>query len=319
MKASRLLLLVAFFAAAGTGAHAADDAKAKFEQDRASILAMAGTFKVTFDMRETVPFVADYTPIPAKVSGGHEVVRVAEDTGTTIMLQHLLVVKDDKGKTFVIKHWRQDWVYEPKTVMAYTADTRWENLPTTDEMRAGAWSQTVWQTDDSPRYGGIGKWVYDDGVARWTSDSTMRPLARRDAVRHPVYDHYIGTNRHAITPTGWVHEQDNAKIGMKDGKSVTFVHEVVLNTYARDDKFDVAAADTYWAKTKDYWATVRKDWDDLMNRDGVIVVTLEPENGSVTGPKLMGLADEIAEGKTTTKKAIAQARTTILSTSVAQK
>ena len=48
-------------------------------------------------------------------------------------------------------------------------------------------------------------------MARWTSDETRRPLARRDAVRHPVYDHYLGVNRHALTPDGWVHEQDNAK------------------------------------------------------------------------------------------------------------
>jgi len=296
-----------------------DPGHARFEHDRQSILAMTGTFKVTFDMRETVPFVADYTPIPAKVVSGHEVVRVAEDTGTTIMLQHLLVATDDKGKTIIVKHWRQDWVYEPAHVMAYVSDTRWVNLDTTPAQRAGAWSQTVWQTDDSPRYGGIGVWAYDDGVARWMSDNTMRPLARRDAVRHPVYDHYMGTNRHAITPTGWVHEQDNAKIGMKDGKSVTFVHEVVLNTYTRDDKFDVAAADAYWTKTKDYWAAVRKLWDETLTRDGAITVALEPENGTVTGPKLMGLADAIVAGKTTTKKAIAEARGIVQSTSVAAK
>jgi hypothetical protein len=315
-----ILLAVAFALMATRAVAAYDDpGQAQFEKDRQSILAMTGTFKVTFDMRETVPFVADYTPIPAKVVSGHEVVRVAEDTGTTIMLQHLLVATDDKGKTIIVKHWRQDWVYQPAHVMAYVSDTRWVNLDTTPAQRAGAWSQTVWQTDDSPRYGGIGVWAYDDGVARWTSDYTMRPLARRDAVRHPIYDHYMGTNRHAITPTGWVHEQDNAKIGMKDGKSVTFVHEVVLNTYTRDDKFDVAAADTYWKKTKDYWAAVRGLWDDALTRNGAITVALEPENGTVTGPKLMGLADDIVAGKTTTKKAIAEARVIIQSTSVAAK
>ena len=40
------------------------------EQDRKSILAMAGDYKVRFDMRETVPFVADYKPLEPKRSGG---------------------------------------------------------------------------------------------------------------------------------------------------------------------------------------------------------------------------------------------------------
>ncbi len=43
--------------------------RAKFEHDRQSILSMAGEFKVTFDMRETVSFLPDYTPIPPKVTG----------------------------------------------------------------------------------------------------------------------------------------------------------------------------------------------------------------------------------------------------------
>jgi hypothetical protein len=40
-------------------------------------------------------------------------------------------------------------------------------------------------------------------------------------------------------------------------------------------------------------------------------VTEEAQAGSVTGPKLMGLADEIAEGKTETAKAAAEARALI--------
>ena len=60
----------------------------------ASILAMAGTFKVTFDFKETTAWRADYTPIAAKISGGHEVVRVIVDTGKLIVLQHILVVTD---------------------------------------------------------------------------------------------------------------------------------------------------------------------------------------------------------------------------------
>lgn len=42
-----------------------------------------------------------------------------------------------------------------------------------------------------------------------------------------------------------------------------------------------------------------------------MTVTEEAQNGSIVGRKLMGLADEIAEGKTTPAAAIAEARSLI--------
>ena len=80
-------------------------AASAFDADRADILGMAGNFKVKFDMQEATSWRADYTPIPVKVSGGFEAVRVIEDTGRIIRLQHLLVV-DAGGKPMVIKDGR---------------------------------------------------------------------------------------------------------------------------------------------------------------------------------------------------------------------
>ena len=54
-------------------------------------------------------------------------------------------------------------------------------------------------------------------------------------------------------------------------------------------------------------ATVRLAWDRAIAKGGGITVTEEAQNGSVTGPKLMGLADEIAEGRTDGAKALAEA------------
>jgi hypothetical protein len=330
MRALAAAIAIAFCAApafagpkaatpAAAAAMAAEE-KAAFEKDRQSILAMAGDYRVTFDFRETVAFVPGYELLDPKRSGGFEAVRVVEDTGTKISLQHLLVVTvpesedSDKDKTIVIKHWRQDWVWQPAKVLSYRGEGQWVLADVPEAARTGAWSQTVWQTDDSPRYGGVGRWSYADGVTRWMSSETLRPLARRDAVRHPAYGWYVGTNRHALTPTGWVHEQDNAKVGTKDGKTVTYAHEVVLNTYRKEGGFDVKAAEAYWAATKGYWAAVRADWDAAIERNGGIAVTEEAENGSVTGPRLMGLADEIVEGKTTEAAAIAEAAKVIAAT-----
>lgn len=310
MRRTCLTLSLAFALAATAPALAAGKPP---EQDRQSILAMAGDYKVRFDMRETAAFVPDYKPLEPKRSGGHEVVRVVEDRGDFISLQHMLVVEGEDKTPVIVKHWRQDWTYEPAKVVVYESAGRWTQKPVSAGQRKGAWSQTVWQTDDSPRYGGVGKWVYDHGVARWQSDQTLRPLARRDAVRHPVYTWYVGVNRHALTPNGWVHEQDNAKVGVRDSKPVTYVHEVVVNTYERFNGYNVAAADDYWAKTKGYWADVRGAWDQAIAKGGGVAVTEEAQAGSVTGLKLMGLADEIAEGRIDVSRASAEARALISS------
>jgi hypothetical protein len=287
---------------------------AQMKQDRQAILAMAGTFDVTFDFRETVPFVADYTPIPSKVSHGHEVVKLVEDTGRVIRLQHLLVVQEKDKPPIVVKHWRQDWEYEPTQILAYTSAGHWGLKPVSAADRAGSWSQIVFQTDDSPRYGGVGRWEFDNGVARWTSLPTLRPLARRDAVRHPPYDRYVAVNRHAITPKGWVQEEDNAKVGMRDGKSVTFTHEYVVNSYDRATGFQIAAADDYWAKTKDYWAAVRAEWDAKLAADKQIVVPEVAEDGSATGVRLGELADDILGGTKKTDTAVGAAKIVIAGT-----
>ena len=282
--------------------------QAKFDADRSNILAMAGTFKVKFDFQEQTAWQTDYTPIAAKVSGGHEVVRVIEDSGRRIVLQHILVATLDDGKVFPIKHWRQDWVYSPETYLAYAGPNRWKVETVPEKMRHGRWSQTVWQTDDSPRYGGLGEWEVQGGIPRWRSGWTWRPLARRDAVRKPVYDRYMAINRHSPTPTGWIHWQDNIKMGMRDGKLVPFVQESVLNTYAKASDFNAQRADDYWTKTKDYWAAVRGEWDAIILRDKGVHVTEVAESGSATGSALMGLADDIEAGKVTTPTAITKAR-----------
>jgi hypothetical protein len=303
-------LLAIAFAANPVLAHppiATEQAAANFEQDRADILAMAGNYKVRFDMQESTRWDSSYTPLETKTSGGHEVVRVIEDTGRKIVLQHMLVIEDE-GKTHIIKHWRHDWEFEPARVLVYFDRNawRWKNVP--EKMRTGRWSQTVWQVDDSPRYGSWGQFETQAGIRRWRSNWTWRPLARRDAVRNPVYDRYFAINRHQNGPEGWIHWQDNTKMGLKDGKLSPIVQEYVLNTYSRFDGFNVKAADDYWAATKDYWAAVRSEWDRVANAKGGIGIQEEAQTGTIVSARLLELADEIAQGKTTTARATAEAR-----------
>lgn len=288
----------------------AADEKASFEADRADILAMAGNYKVRFDMQESTRWDPTYTPLDKKTSGGHEVVRVIEDSGRKIVLQHMLVVEHE-GKSHIIKHWRQDWIYEPAQVLVYSDRNKWVMEDVPEKMRKGRWSQTVWQVDDSPRYGGWGQFEEQAGVRRWRSNWTWRPLARRDAVRNPVYDRYYAINRHQTSPDGWIHWQDNSKMGLKDGKLVPIVQEYVLNSYTKFDGYDVAAADNYWAKTEGYWAKVRGFWDQVLTTNGGIEVEEEAQAGTVISARLLGIADEIVEGKMTEKAAVAEAKALI--------
>ena len=212
----------------------------------------------------------------------------------------------------MVKHWRQDWAYQPETVLTYTGPNQWTLTPVPADQRAGAWSQTVWQTDDSPRYGGVGHWTYDNGLSAWTSNPTWRPLARRDAVRNPVYDRYLGTNRHILKPDGWVHIQDNMKLsGRAGGEPIAIVQEDVINTYDRTTGYSPRAGDEYWAKTQGFWAAVRDAWDAAVAAHGGIHLEEVGDTGAVTGTPLMDLAQQVADGKTAEAAAIAQARTLI--------
>lgn len=288
----------------------AEAAQAAFEQDRQTILAMAGDFKVTFDMQESTPWMEGYEPLERKISGGYESVRVIEDTGTCIVLQHLLVTGDE-ANPYVVKHWRQDWQYQPAKILAFTGGDNWVWQEVPEKMRAGRWSQTVYQVDDSPRYAGWGEWETTQGIRRWRSNWTARPLARRDAIRTPVYDHYMGINRHQLTPTGWIHWQDNTKmIGPKDGavsEAKPVVQEYVLNTYERFNGYNVAAAETYWDKTRGYWDAVRGKWDEVAEANGGIRIAQEASAGTTIANELMLLADKIKDGKETPEAASAKA------------
>lgn len=306
------------FALAGAGAAVALPAFAQatrrlpagVERDRQAILAMTGDYHVRFNFHETVPFVADYTPLEPKTSGGYESVRVIKDDGDFIQLQHWLVAEHE-GQTFVIKHWRQDWTYQPRNVLVYERRNYWSLADVSSADRRGAWSQTVWQTDDSPRYGGVGQWNYDNDRTIWVSGPTQRPLARRDAVRNPPYNRYTSINRHALTPNGWVHEQDNEKIADRDGQAVAIVHEDGVNTYERFTDYPIAAGEAYWADTQEYWAGVRAMWDEAIARRRGVYVEEQAEWGSVVSQQLMTLADNIHNDDVETTPALAEARSAI--------
>ena len=300
---TRIALLAAALAlaACGSGQSAAVQTEApaargdSFQQDREAILAMAGSFHVRFHFIETVAYTQGYEPKPVSETGGNEVVRVIEDRGDFISLQHLLVAHMKDGSDFVVKHWRQDWQYEPKRVFDYVGGNAWKMRQTTPAEVAGKWSQSVYQVDDSPRYAAIAAWTHTHGLSEWTAPRAWRPLPRRDATTRDDYDVVDAVNRHAITPTGWVHEQDNEKLVLQGDRHV-LVREIAYNTYDRTDDFNVKAADDYWAKTSDFWADVRSEWARWEARDDTFGLTVQGEAEQLYTPVLEA-ADAVNAGE----------------------
>ncbi|KAB2832308.1 MAG: hypothetical protein F9K51_05315, partial [Candidatus Dadabacteria bacterium] len=120
----------------------------KYERDRRAILSMAGTYRVTFNFIETIPLRPGYKPDRPYQSWATEYIKVIEDTGNFISLQHILVMYfvDDKGNVegpSVAKHWRQDWTYEAPTRFEFSDDQTWHVRAVAADATRGAWTQCV--------------------------------------------------------------------------------------------------------------------------------------------------------------------------------
>jgi hypothetical protein len=272
------------------------------ERDRRAILAMAGEYRVSFDFIEVAGFEGAYAPTKPYQSWGTEKVYVIEDRGDFISLQHLLVTKmiGDDGKVagpFVTKHWRQDWQYEPKSQFEYLGGNAWRSAPVAEAGRAGAWSQSVFQVDDSPRYSGVGRWEHFGNYSSWIGGEGWRPLPRREYSVRDDYQVLSGTNRHTITPTGWVHEQQNNKVALDaSGKPATerpvVGREFGFNRYEHIRDFDFTAGDRYLSATEPMWRAVRAEWNELLTASTPLRLKGAPDRDKLFMP-LFEMAEAI--------------------------
>ena len=138
-----------------------------------------------------------------------------------------------------------------------------------------SWSQAVYQVDDSPRYESYGKWVHEKGVSRWVSQSTNRPLPRREHSVRNDYDLMKGVNKISILPWGWVMEENNDKIKTPNKYVGT---EYGLARYQRVKDYDFSAAFEYWNSTKEYWNIVRDKWDRTLSNNNKFCLKKFHEN-----------------------------------------
>ena len=274
------------------------------ERDRRAILAMAGTYRVTFDFLEVVPYSVQEKPGAPYQSWGTEKVYVDSDSGDAISLVHILemrIVQQDGAisEPMVTKHWRQDWRYQPQHIVEYRGRDRWQRraLPKVDVK--GAWLQTVYQVDESPRYASVGHWEHSPSFSSWLSGETWRPLPRREWSVRDDYQVLIGTNRHTVTATGWLQEENNLKAALGDDRVLDesrpyLAREYGVARYERIRDADFAAADEYYSRTREFWDQVRDEWSQVFAARGQVTLKGPVDKLGLFRP-LFAQADAVAE------------------------
>ncbi len=255
------------------------NAQNKKKQDAEAIKKMCGCYEVTFNFAETFNYSKDslYQPSKTKTDRGLEWAQLVEDDKNKISIQHLLQV-GDPSKPHIIKHWRQDWLYENTSFYMFNGDNIWNYTSKQKPEVKGQWTQKVYQVDDSPRYEGSATWVHVDGKSYW-ENTTDAPLPRREYTKRSDYNITVRGNRHEITKSGWVHDQDNAKVIREKGKAdVILAKEKGYNTYVKVDDNKCKAASDWWQKNQSKWVLVRNKWSDVYNRNQNLALESKVEN-----------------------------------------
>jgi hypothetical protein len=243
------------------------NAQNKKNQDQKAIKSMCGCYEVGFNFAETFQYSNDtnYKPSPVKHEKGLEWVQLVEDSENKIVMQHLLIVgKPDRQH--IVKHWRQDWVFENTDLYSYHANNIWKYSSLPKAKVKGQWTQKVFQVDDSPRYEGSATWIHADGKSYW-ENTTDAPLPRREHTIRKDYNVIERTNKHEIVTEGWIHDQDNKKVVRKNGeKDVVLAEEKGFDTYTKVDDSYCKAAQEWWKKNQADWVKVRAKWDAIFNK-----------------------------------------------------
>ena len=189
------------------------------------------------------------------------------DEKNKISIQHLLIVGSKQFPT-IVKHWRQDWLYQNTDLYIYDKNDKWSFVNMDKKDVKGQWTQKVFQVDDSPRYEGTSTWVHVDGKSYW-ENITPAPLPRREFSKRSDYNVTLRGNRHEVTNKGWVHDQDNKKILKDDESQSVLAHEKGYSTYTRVPDEDCKAAVEWWEKNSNKWKMVRDKWNTIygLNQD----------------------------------------------------
>ena len=244
------------------------EAQTKKKKDIKSIKEMCGCFEIRFDFAETFIKTGDedYKPSKNYSSGGLEWAQLVTDNKNEISIQHILIA-GSKDRPYIIKHWRQDWLYQNTDFYMYDYNNNWNYIKKDKNEVKGQWTQKVFQVDDSPRYEGSGSWVHVDGKSYW-ENTTSAPLPRREYSKRSDYNVTERGNRQEISLTGWVHDQNNKKIIRKKGdKDLVLAYEKGYNNYVKVEDSKCESAVKWWVKNQNKWKNVRNKWEEVYGRN----------------------------------------------------
>ena len=277
------------------------NAQSKKKKDQNAIKEMCGCFEVTFNFAETFNYSdnPDYKPSKTKISKGLEWGQLVTDEKNKISIQHLLIV-GPPSSPYIVKHWRQDWLYQNRDFYMYNGDNVWNYEKKAKSDVKKQWTQKVFQVDDSPRYEGTSKWIYDNKKTYWESTADA-PLPRRDNTKRSDYNVLRRRNRNFITDSGWRHEQDNEKIYRTKQLDSTLVYEKGVNIYKKVDDKRCQPAINWWETNKDFWQIVRNEWDIAFDKKSDLQVQLKSEGKSLIKTMYV-LNDEWNQKKNPSKK-----------------
>lgn len=247
---------------------ALDALKTKKELERKLIKSLAGNYRVSFRFAETFAPNDSYTYYDRKFSNAKEIALLIEDSEDKISIQHLLYV----GKGMLIKHWRQDWIYENRELLSLVKNHTWKKVLLSEEEAKGTWTQKVYQVDDCPRYEGYGTWVHVDNRHFWQSTADAALPRREISIRSD----YNVLRRHShieIFENGdWVLDQDNEKILRSEtGEETLICLEKGLENFKRKT-YDASDALDWWETQKEFWQEVRNIWAEIIENQESIAV-----------------------------------------------
>jgi hypothetical protein len=254
-------------------------AQDKKNQDIDAIKSMCGCYEVIFNFTETFNYSNDslYKPSETKVEKALEWAQLVTDDENKIQIQHLLQV-GNPAKPMIVKHWRQDWLFENRDLYTYDANNKWKFEKKPSSEVTGQWTQKVFQVDDSPRYEGSATWVHVDGKSYW-ENTTPAPLARREYTTRSDYNLLQRGNRQEITDYGWLHDQDNHKIIKEEGKEeILLAKEKGYNTYVKVDDSRCKAAANWWKENSSKWELVRSKWNEVYSRNKDLILEDKVDN-----------------------------------------
>lgn len=228
---------------------------------------LCGCYDVTFTYAETFAPDSNYKFHERETAHARELIIPIESTDKKLVLQHMLVVSEN----YIIKHWREDWVYEAPELLNYTGNNTWVKEKQDKDAVAGKWTQTIWQVDDMPRYQGYSSWINNNGKTYW-ENTAYAPLPRREYTTRSDYNLMRRTNRIIPISDGWIHDQDNDKIIRTTEGDSLLVQEKGFNIYKKIDDSKCAKALATWQESKEFWKVVRKEWEHYIDKQTTLKV-----------------------------------------------